>query len=142
MKNEGYTLIEMLLVLLIVSFLIGMPVVGSRDWRYRMQTAFFLTEFEKEIHLSQQLAITSGQDKSISVDQEQQSICFSFSEETLLEIPAFIQVKNKTAFSFKGNSGNANRVTKIILYDENRKMKYTYQFQLGSGRYEKKIHEG
>lgn len=118
--SNGFTLIEMLLVLLIVSVVSFGIYVKPQSSLY-----LFMKQLQSYCILSQQKAFIFKETQNIY--SESNSIYFN---EGYIEIPSSISC---TPFSFHYNEkGNISKAHSITCHNENKAMKLI--FQLGSGR--------
>lgn len=143
-KHLGTTFFEMLLVLSIVAVCFSFSFLQVSRWKGRLENQFFLFEFEKVLYQLQQTALFTNQTTKISLNQQLQKIEY----ETVdyngnivtinLKIPSKLIVQATQTIQFKKGNGNTGKMKKVSFICLNAKKKYSYQFQMGSGRFEKK----
>lgn len=148
LKNSGFTLIETLIVLALVCSFILLPTIALKSWQGRLEKAFFYYQFEKSILHLQQVAIADHKLTSIYLyNNSSQLIVFYTGHTELpwknLEVPKSIKLGSSHSIYFKAGTGNIStnqpgngNIPKVVFVDEGQPI--TYQFQLGSGRFERK----
>lgn len=145
-NNAGFTLIETLIVLVLVCSFVLLPTIALKRWQQQLEKNFFYYQFEKSILHLQQVAIADYYGTRIELHENKQIIVFSTIHTELpwkqLSVPQSIRLESKGSISFSAGKGNIStdqpgngNIPKIIFSDDNR---VTYQFQMGSGRFERK----
>jgi competence protein ComGD len=130
------TLVETLVVLAIVAQLAGIPMIYVKSYQEEMAAREFLALFEKRLKGEQSLAITGGVETSVVFGARR----VHFSNAEVLELPDCVTlVEAPGVISFKAASGNYSALKKVVLYNRKKDELVTYQFQMGSGRFVKKI---
>ncbi len=131
-RIKGFTLLESLLVLFICSFVI-MVFAGSVRQGIRVARAeIFVLQFERLYKDTQYLASLKGESQTL------QSIKgYLRSREEELRIPEEVEV-NDFSITFDKNAGNSS-LQKISLYLPYQEKTVSYQLEIGSGKYKKKI---
>lgn len=141
----AFTLIETLVVLLCCSLFLLLPVLSIQSWQKRIEVQQFLSSFEKNILFTQQMAIVNSMDTLLFLDEEKQEIFFystkQVADKTKLIIPGVLKVSGPKQIVFKKATGNNGNLSKFIFNWQSGKQRIEYQFQLGSGRFVKKIIE-
>lgn len=144
---SGFTLIETLIVLALVCSFVLLPTIALKSWQGRLEKAFFYYQFEKSILHLQQVAIADHNGTRIYLYKESQLIDFYTHHTELpwrkLEVPETIKLSSGYSIDFKAGSGNISttqpgngNIPKVVFNDEGKLV--TYQFQMGSGRFERK----
>ncbi|WP_429950473.1 competence type IV pilus minor pilin ComGD [Enterococcus sp. AZ101] len=146
MKNmKGFTLIESLLVLSICITFILLPTLAIKKWKQVLSAEQFLSSFEKRLLFTQQMAIVNRLDTQIIFYEQNQSFNFLIprdgrkAEKTVLEIPTVLRATGPPKIIFKKGSGNNGNLSKFSFSWSEKEQLIEFQFQLGSGRYVKKI---
>lgn len=145
-NKPGFTLIETLIVFFIVCTFILLPTIALKSWQQQLEKAFFYYQFEKSVLHLQQVAIVDQKGTRIDLDKSQQYILFFTNHTELpwrkLELPGSIRLESKNSIFFSSSKGNIStdqyqngNIPKIVFSDEDQVI---YQFQIGSGRFERK----
>jgi len=141
-RPYGYTLLEVLIVLLVVSAFALLPLLSLRGWQKQMAVSLFFASFERQLLQVQQAAIVEGHESWVVPHPNKQAIYFSYRSRgatrfVMQPVPEGIRLDSDTAFRFNNISGSANKLTQInfIVADQ----KVTYQLQVGSGKVEKYV---
>ncbi|MDT0013229.1 competence type IV pilus minor pilin ComGD [Listeria cossartiae] len=137
MKTNGFTLLEMLLVLSISFTLITLtifPIANSLSTLIEKQ---LLEEVKATIYLAQINAVTTKQDTTISFDPLTNQLTASTNSQSLSTIPFADTLKlthSKTEnFRFSSSDGSINRFSTIRLASSTNN--YKLIFQIGKGRF-------
>lgn len=145
MNTKGFTLIESLIVLFICSIFLVMPTLALRKWQQVLEVEQFLSSFEKNLLFTQQMAIVSNVDTQILFTEQSAQFDFFYANEGRqwsqfsLKAPASISAQGPKKIIFKKGSGNNGNLSKFSFYWDIKKQIIEFQFQLGSGRYVKKV---
>lgn len=145
-NKSGYTLIETLIVMIVVCSFVLLPTVMFSSWQQKLERQFFYYQLEKSILHLQQLSICDQKSTRIDLHPDKQLIAFNTIDEELpwrkLEVPESVVLHSGYSIMFKSSTGNVSTnqpetgIPKIRFTD--RSGEVIYQFQLGSGRFEKK----
>ncbi|MGX7059646.1 competence type IV pilus minor pilin ComGD [Vagococcus humatus] len=144
-KLASFTLIESLLVLLIITIIWLMPVLYTRYWEENIQTTIFFQSFEQKLLKAQEQAIISGRPSYVNILFSNDKVDWHFFKldqqplEESLNIPTKVTGLQDSHLVFLAYSGNISQIIKLTFTDHQHQEKIVYQFQLGSGKYEKKI---
>ncbi|GCF95046.1 competence protein ComYD [Enterococcus florum] len=139
-------MIEALLVLLVVSTFILLPTLAMSSWQQTLEKRFFYYQLDKSILHLQQLAIANQTSTRIDLYPDKQVIVFFTNREVLpwreMKLPKPVVLTGEHSIRFKAKTGNVSSTqpgTGIpnIRFKEGQTT-VLYQFQLGSGRFEKK----
>ncbi|MGX7273002.1 MULTISPECIES: competence type IV pilus minor pilin ComGD [Enterococcus] len=142
---KGFTLIESLIVVFICTIFMLLPTLAIKKWKQVLEVDQFLSSFEKKLLFTQQMSVVNTIDTQIVFFEQSQQIHFLIpkSEHTLeteiLEIPVTLIANGPDKITFKKGSGNNGKLSKFSFSWTQRKQLIEFQFQLGSGRYLKKI---
>ncbi|MBO0454795.1 competence type IV pilus minor pilin ComGD [Candidatus Enterococcus murrayae] len=145
-NKAGFTLVEALIVLLLVCSFVLLPTVALKKWQQQLEKTFFYYQFEKSVLHLQQVAITDHRGTRIELHKNQQMIIFYTIHTELawkqLKLPQSIQLESKDTIFFSAGKGNIStdqpgngNIPKVVFSDGG---PITYQFQMGSGRFERK----
>ncbi|MGX7204238.1 competence type IV pilus minor pilin ComGD [Enterococcus pingfangensis] len=146
-NNAGFTLIESLIVLALVCSFVLLPTIALKNWQAKLEKVFFYYQFEKSILHLQQVAIADHKGTRIDLYKNAQLIIFFTNHTELpwreLPVPKTLKLESSYAVLFKAGTGNISTtqpgtgsIPKIVFSDAGEIV--TYQFQLGSGRFERK----
>lgn len=138
---KGFTLIESLVVVFVCTFFMLLPTLSIERWRHMIEIEQFLSTFEKQVLFTQQMAIIKMTDTQIVFEEEQQQLYFivSENEQIHLSVPTDLNASGPNKIVFKAISGNNGKLAKFTYDWPEKKQSIEFQFQLGSGRYVKKI---
>ncbi|OTP10500.1 hypothetical protein A5844_002200 [Enterococcus sp. 10A9_DIV0425] len=141
---SAYTLIETLIVLTLTLFFFLFPIIAFTSWKNDLSAYQFFIQFERRIYAVQKSAIVHQKNTSFSYVQEKNYLLFqapSYSSMMwqVLPIPDGITVEQDGIITFKAETGNESSLKKYTFYWTRKKQRISYQFQMGSGRYLKKI---
>ncbi|WP_249921841.1 competence type IV pilus minor pilin ComGD [Candidatus Enterococcus palustris] len=142
---KGFTLIESLFVVFICSIFIMLPTLSIRNWQHMLEVEHFLSSFEKKILFTQQMAVVNTMDTQVIFYEHSQQFNFlipkntNAMEEKLVEIPTRLKAVGPDKITFKNGSGNNGKLSKFSFLWAEKNQLIEFQFQLGSGRYVKKI---
>ena len=144
MQNRGFTLIESLMVMFILSFFILVPVLSVKSVTTTMEVTHFFEQLEKNLLVCQQTAIISNRTTDISQnDAQQRSLNFRLAPgEWLppLSVPESLTIANLSGkITFAGGTGNADATRKILFTWPQKKQQITYKFLFGKGRFEQEV---
>ncbi|WP_407855428.1 competence type IV pilus minor pilin ComGD [Enterococcus hailinensis] len=150
-NNPGFTLIETLIVLFLVCSFVLLPTLTLQRWQQQLEKRYFYYQLEKSILHLQQVAITDHQNTQIRLFQDDQQMLVFFTTQTefpwkILNVPESIKLVSGYSISFSAGKGNISTtqpgngsIPKIIFNEQERQPNQViYQFQLGSGRFERK----
>lgn len=143
MNGKGFTLIESLLVLFICSIFLMFPTLAIKKWQEVLIVEQFLTSVEKNILFTQQMSVVEQIDTKIFFSEEAQFIEFDIQgdrqENRKLVLPRNLLGRGPKKNIFKSISGNNSRLEKYEFDWQDKKQRIVFQFQMGSGKYIKKI---
>lgn len=144
-RNQGFTLFESLLVLLIVSGLLLFPLLKGQSLQEKNAERLFFKSFERSLVRSQTAAILTFKICRVQAQVGQDAIEMSLVDGTGKKITEFLNLPNTvtslktTTVAFKAGSGNIQKIVSFKFQSERAKKVIQYQFYLGSGRFAKKI---
>ncbi|WP_314063685.1 competence type IV pilus minor pilin ComGD [uncultured Vagococcus sp.] len=138
---SGFTLVESLLVLLVVTLVLGLPTLQIRQWRERLEYQGFIEEFEQRLIQTQQSAIVFQRRTRVQTEKEASTIEFGFFKgdgrfviETL-SIPRGVTIQRSVSLSFIGKSGNVEQHHTFRFQTPYHEQYLEYVYQIGSGRF-------
>ncbi|OJG70001.1 prepilin-type N-terminal cleavage/methylation domain-containing protein [Enterococcus phoeniculicola] len=135
-------MVESLITLFVVTSFTLLPTLSTIRLQDKIEIEQFFASLEKRILASQQAAITGMLPSEMQITDS--SIYFRTLVSTgidwsLLIIPKELVYTGTSKLVFSMNSGNNSSLSKMSFYWKEKKETISYQFQLGSGRYIKKI---
>ncbi|MBC1986716.1 type II secretion system protein [Listeria sp. FSL L7-0478] len=137
MKTNGFTLLEMLLVLSISFTLITLTIFPIANSLSTLTEKQLLEEVKATIYLAQINAVTTKQDTIISFDPLTNQLTASTNAQSLNTIPFADTLKlthSRTEnFRFSSLDGSINRFSTIRLASSTNN--YKLVFQIGKGRF-------
>lgn len=148
----GFTLVESIAVLFVMGSFCLLPVLMVAAWQEELTVRRFLNRFEKMVFVCQQIAVVEGRNTSIkNVAQPERMFLFytgsvannrpqPYPEDRFeaLVIPGVLTGGNSIKeIKFLAESGHPSRLATVRFGWPKRGITYTYQFQLGGGRFEK-----
>lgn len=141
-EARGFTLVESLITLFVVTSFTLLPTLSTIRLQDKIEIEQFFASLEKRILASQQAAITGMLPSDMQITDS--SIYFRTLVSTgidwsLLTIPKELVYTGTSKLVFSMNSGNNSSLSKMSFYWKEKKETISYQFQMGSGRYIKKI---
>lgn len=141
-KYAGYTLVEMLIVLLLVSVFVGLPVTVLPRFQENLRIHQFFNQFEKNLLLTQQSALFSDQFTELSREAGGER-CLVFDldkgERLLLPIPKELLVHEFRNIRFNKDTGSTGYLGAVRFTWQSGKQKVSYIFLFGQGHYEKEV---
>lgn len=142
--TEAYTLAETLIVLIVsLSFFI-FPVLSFHSLEKEQSIHRFFDQLEKRIDLVQQSAIIHQQATRFYYDPKRHRLLFevppySSMEWQVLPIPVALTIQRHAPITYAAKTGNESSLKAYEFYWPEKKQRIIYQFQLGGGRYIKRI---
>lgn len=138
-RFAGFTLIETLLVLFVITLLIGLPSVLMERSQENILIGQFFGSFERHLLQTQQLAVTGSEDTMIHFAEADCLVFSSAYGKEALTIPTALEAVGPEKIVFKQRTGNNGKLSKYSFIWKKQGRRIDYQFQMGSGRYVKKI---
>lgn len=139
--NEGFTLFECLLVLLIMTIFIMVPIISLKKWKEKTDVEMFLNQVERSIQQTHQSAIVDGTMTVISQVKDTQKPYLKFTyyhhgkqvnDELYIKEP--LELMDNKTIRFNAYSGNIQKIEIIKFKNKQNNRFISYQFQLGSGK--------
>ncbi|GMA48393.1 competence type IV pilus minor pilin ComGD [Tetragenococcus muriaticus] len=136
---RGFTLIESLLVLFVITLFVALPSVAVKEAKETLEVMHFLDRFEKNILATQQAAITSN--KRTRMIQRDTTTEYYFYTESIekLVMPKDLRASRIKTLYFNSGTGNNSSLQELHFYWNKNKQKITYRFLFARGHYEKKV---
>jgi competence protein ComGD len=144
-KLRGFTLVESLLVLLVVSIFIFLPVVAMNQYQAHFQVWGFCARLERGLANAQQTAIIDERETRATYSSSPVPTIYFHSTITgemkleAIEVPSQLSVKAFPALTFSSQSGNYTQMKLLEFIWLDQQKQITYKFLFGSGRYDKII---
>ena len=141
--EEGFTLIETLIVLLVSSILLLVPTLSMGQLMQEMEVNFFFRELTTNLTLMQNQSIMGGHRTKVSFygTKQKDHILFEvnsghpLNREMVLDRPYYRLAENKPVeFRFKAGTGNITSSNTVKFSSTQGQYKLTYL--LGSGRFD------
>lgn len=140
-KDEGFTLIETLLVLSVLSLILVMvPAIRFDYLTEKSETSLFFNSLQSSVTLVQNYSVLNDEWTVVRFFPEQGLISFRVAGKTnhpvehRIELPDHVQIlNNNVEFRFKNESGNIGQYETIRFKTPEGIVEYV--FQLGSGRF-------
>ena len=137
--EQGLTLIEAAVVLVIVSMLFLLPTITFQSYEEKIEVDLFIEEVRNNVTLMQNHAVFNGQATEIQVRAENNTIDFfvqgqpNHSLNRTITPPESIIVLTSNRYRFRAYSGNIGRLGRARFQVPDGV--YEFVFQLGSGRF-------
>lgn len=138
-NNQGFTLLESLLVMLCVSVFFMVPFLMVRHWREQTAITMFFNRLEREIEKTHQSAIVESKDTWINQDRSHKQLIFNYhhhqearKDYLAVEYPLVLRTTDK--IEFNTTTGNIKKIQTIKIEDTLNNGFVQYSFQFGSGK--------
>ena len=130
-NNRGFTLVEMLIHLIIISFLILLMIkIPHRQIANQIENRMFVDQLVAQLNYTQQKALFHNKRYTVSFDQSRQEVRFN---DRNLQLPETLYFNQTFIFDYLAN-GRVNQFRTVTLYtNEGPHVKIV--FQLGSGKF-------
>lgn len=138
-NQAGFTLLEMIIVLLIVSIFMMSPLIMIKNWRENNSVQWQLTEFERIVQRAQQGAIVDRHEGLVGCNKGTQNVGMKVQYkgeqiERNLTITPPLELVDGGTIKFGSGTGNISQMESIVFRDTKNEVKYTYRTQVGSGK--------
>lgn len=148
-KYDGFTLIEVLIVLGVLSFFCLLPTLSVVTWQKQTEVTRFFASFEKSFQETQQATIIWRKSTYVTIeaaDQQQQVV---FTENTgdgsktsrILKVPQQLKMYGPNIHFLVGSgdptTGNSGLAKYTFEYPL-KNLRIIYQLEMGSGRFVRK----
>ncbi|MBG9988535.1 prepilin-type N-terminal cleavage/methylation domain-containing protein [Aerococcaceae bacterium DSM 111176] len=137
--RQGYTLVELLIILVVMSFLMILILRVPYD-RIESETSgrLFLTELDSTIKYAQEVSILHQVKVDIHFDRwNDQIVIYSNSSDlrqNILPLPNEWQIAQEALITYNPN-GRVRNYQRVVLQNSEFGSRIDLNFQLGSGRY-------
>lgn len=136
--NQGFTLLETVLVLIVSSIVLLMPTLIAKSVIEEVKRNLFFEEFQSKLTSMQTVALLSNERAKITVlkagkikyEMEGQP---AHRLNKALFLPEKLTTPTDKVFYFNSGTGNVSSFSTI--YFNSSKKQYQFKFQIGSGRY-------
>lgn len=130
-NNKAFTLIEMLIHLMIVSFLLLLTIkIPHREIASQIEHRLFVDQLVAQLNYTQQKALLHNKRYTVIFDQERQEVRFN---DRTLKLPDTMHFNQTFIFDYLAN-GRVSQFRTVTLYlDQAIYVKVV--FQLGSGKF-------
>lgn len=137
-SNQGFTLLETILVLIVSSMLLLMPTLITKSVMEEVKRNLFFEEFQSKLTSIQTAALLSNERGKITIlkagrinyEVEGQP---AHRLNKALFLPEKLTTPTDKVFYFNSGTGNVSNFSTI--YFNSSKKQYQFKFQIGSGRY-------
>lgn len=140
-NEKGFTLPEVMLVLMIGAFLIGLPPVVSASYAEELEGRLFLEQLQSSITLIQNEAVLNGKRTKMATYPNNRLIRFTVVGESghpanhTLALPKSVSLTSRSEdYYFTSGAGNLANLKPLTFKMNGEDVELV--FQMGSGRYE------
>ena len=139
-STSGFTLIESLLVLLLVSIIVTLSVGVTKELERELAVRHFFTKLDRHILLNHQASFVEQGEVFMGRESGSRSIYFKVGEQSFsLPVPEELRVSNFPPMNFTIGTGDKGQMRSFYVTWEAKKIEISYNFLFGKGHYEKKI---
>lgn len=144
-KWQGFTLIESLLVLFLISLVSIFPRLQVERWRESQETQYFFTTIDRELFLAQASAVVSRKKTKVKGDIQENELLFDYFDErgrekrVMLHLPTTVRLTKGFSLTFSPGRGTISRITSFHFALTVQPYHIHYQYFIGSGRFEKRM---
>lgn len=139
-KSAGFTLVESLLVLLLVSVMVTFSVTVTKNIEEELAIRHFFTKLDKHILLNHQASFVEQGRVIMGRAEGSRSIHFVVGEQTFdLPVPEGLRVSNFPPMNFAIGTGDKGQMRSFFVDWDAKKIQVAYNFLFGKGHYEKEI---
>lgn len=142
---RGFTMVESLIVLLVVSIFVFLPLVAIDRYQAYFEVWGFCARLEKGLAVAQQTAIIDARETKVAYSDSPIPTIYFHSTITgeikmePLEVPSQLAVRVFPVLTFTSQSGNYTRMETLRFEWLDQQKSIIYKFLFGSGRYDKII---
>lgn len=140
-SENGFTLIELMVVCFVMMIVLSFPVVSFKRAQEQMEIDLFFEQMVSGMTLIQSQAVFNDKWTQVEVRPAAQEVRFTVRGGLLPEVSHRLTVPDSMtivgtskSFSFNSGSGNINNFSPINI--ETSRGRYQISYQLGSGRFE------
>ncbi|WP_035445285.1 competence type IV pilus minor pilin ComGD [Atopococcus tabaci] len=141
LNEKGFTLPEVMLVLLISVFLVGLPPIVSASYAEKIEGRLFLEQLQSSITLIQNEAVLNGKRTKMATYPSNRLVRFTVVGESshpanhTLTLPDNVSITSLSEdYYFSSETGNLSNINRITFRINGEDIELV--FQMGSGRYE------
>ncbi|GGI64934.1 prepilin-type N-terminal cleavage/methylation domain-containing protein [Enterococcus alcedinis] len=139
-KFAGFTLVESLLVLTLVSVIVTFSVVITKNLEQELAIRHFFTKLDKHILLNHQASFVEQDRVIMGRGEGSRTIHFIVGEQTFdLPVPEGLRVSNFPPMNFAIGTGDKGQMRSFFVDWDAKKIQVSYNFLFGKGHYEKEI---
>lgn len=139
-KENGFSLVETLLVLSLVSFILSIPILHFNRMKIESETQLFFESLESSITLIQSHAILNNEWTVIEVSPSSKQINFRVAGDRehpinhRLYLPETMSLASgSVVYNFYSETGNQTQLKKLRFYTAKGEVEFGFLF--GSGRF-------
>lgn len=133
--NKGFTLIECLLTLLLLSILLLLPTLFSNSNQLQMEERSTIEKLRNDLVYAQHLAMTEGKKVTVFFEGNELILFYNRAEQMRFQYPIDMQLKSITMsmndIAFLAN-GHPNKAGSWDVFTEH--MHARFSIQIGKGR--------
>lgn len=137
---SGFTLIESLLVLSLVSIIITLSVSVTKEFERELAVRHFFTKLDRHILLNHQASFVEQKEVTMGRESGSRVIYFKVGEQSfILPVPEELRISNFPPMNFTIGTGDRGEMRSFFITWEAKKVDISYNFLFGKGHYEKTI---
>ena len=138
--TTGFTLIESLLVLSLVSIIVTLSVGVTKELERELAIRHFFTKLDRHILLNHQASFVEQERVIMGRESGSGLIYFKVGEQSfILPVPEELHVSNFPPMNFTIGTGDKRQMRSFYITWEAKKIDISYNFLFGKGHYEKTI---
>lgn len=132
-NKNGFTLIEMLLVLMISSITIQLSISPAHQLISKISEKEMIEQIKADIYLAQTIAITSKKRTEVIFEEDEFQVIIDGNVHYTETYPPSMKIVQVEKFQFLPESGHINRFTTVFM--NGGAQNYKWIFQIGKGRF-------
>lgn len=144
LNQSGFTLTEVMLVMMVAAMLISLPSIFAGSYTKKMEEQLFLEQFQSSLSLIQNETILNGKRTKMSIYPANRQIRFGVANEAghpinhTLHFPETVSLKGTVKdISFSQGTGSFSKIETLIFQFGEKEVQVV--LQMGRGRYEIKV---
>lgn len=138
--TTGFTLIESLLVLSLVSIIVTLSFGVTKELERELAVRHFFTKLDRHILLNHQASFVEQERVIMGRESGSGLIYFKVGEQSfILPVPEELRVSNFPPMNFTIGTGDKGQIRSFYITWEAKKIDISYNFLFGKGHYEKTI---